>query len=227
MELERGDQVRDGAVEKTYLALLKGRWSLGKKRIDAPLKTNIRQGGERMVKVDVAGKDAASKPRVALDIVSRLKMDGIIGTAVAEALGVLGLSKGSVAAVRAGLGGWQAPWKSRAKPGPKEGEAATDGGDDDASDATRDLEDPAAKKEDPDAKTEDPAPKAPAAPKMPDGAALQKIADSLLGLMERPVPARLTVVREQLGAALSPLVPEWPAINKELVALEMKLMHQA
>jgi len=52
--------LREGEVEKTYLALLKGRWSLGKKRIDAPLKTNIRQGGERMVKVDVAGKDAAS-----------------------------------------------------------------------------------------------------------------------------------------------------------------------
>jgi 23S rRNA pseudouridine955/2504/2580 synthase len=52
--------LREGKVEKTYLALLKGRWSLGKKRIDAPLKTNIRQGGERMVKVDVAGKDAAS-----------------------------------------------------------------------------------------------------------------------------------------------------------------------
>jgi 23S rRNA pseudouridine955/2504/2580 synthase len=52
--------LREGQVEKTYLALLKGRWSLGKKRIDAPLKTNIRQGGERMVKVDVAGKDAAS-----------------------------------------------------------------------------------------------------------------------------------------------------------------------
>ena len=52
--------LREGKVEKTYLALLKGRWSLGKKRIDAPLKTNMRQGGERMVKVDVAGKDAAS-----------------------------------------------------------------------------------------------------------------------------------------------------------------------
>ena len=52
--------LREGEVEKTYLALLKGRWALGKKRIDAPLKTNIRQGGERMVKVDVAGKGAAS-----------------------------------------------------------------------------------------------------------------------------------------------------------------------
>jgi 23S rRNA pseudouridine955/2504/2580 synthase len=52
--------LRDGAVEKTYLALLKGRWTLGKKRIDAPLKTNLRQGGERVVKVHVEGKDAAS-----------------------------------------------------------------------------------------------------------------------------------------------------------------------
>jgi 23S rRNA pseudouridine955/2504/2580 synthase len=63
--------LREGEVEKTYLALLKGRWSLGKKRIDAPLKTNIRQGGERMVKVDVAGKDAASTFRPVLDFGAR------------------------------------------------------------------------------------------------------------------------------------------------------------
>jgi 23S rRNA pseudouridine955/2504/2580 synthase len=52
--------LRDGLVEKTYLALLKGRWTLGRKRIDAPLRTNLRQGGERMVKVDAGGRDAAS-----------------------------------------------------------------------------------------------------------------------------------------------------------------------
>jgi len=52
--------LRNGEVDKTYLALVKGRWTLGRKTIDAPLKTNIRQGGERMVKVDIEGRDSAS-----------------------------------------------------------------------------------------------------------------------------------------------------------------------
>ena len=52
--------LRDGEVSKVYQALLRGKWGLGKKRIDAPLKTNLRQGGERVVKVHVEGKDAAS-----------------------------------------------------------------------------------------------------------------------------------------------------------------------
>jgi 23S rRNA pseudouridine955/2504/2580 synthase len=52
--------LREGEVSKSYLALLKGRWDLGRKRIDVPLKTNLRQGGERMVKVHVEGKSAAS-----------------------------------------------------------------------------------------------------------------------------------------------------------------------
>jgi len=52
--------LREGEVDKTYLALLKGRWTLGRKTIDAPLKTNLRQGGERVVKVHVEGKQAAS-----------------------------------------------------------------------------------------------------------------------------------------------------------------------
>jgi 23S rRNA pseudouridine955/2504/2580 synthase len=52
--------LREGAVSKSYLALLEGRWQLGRKLIDAPLKTNLRQGGERVVKVHVEGKAASS-----------------------------------------------------------------------------------------------------------------------------------------------------------------------
>jgi 23S rRNA pseudouridine955/2504/2580 synthase len=52
--------LRDGAVDKTYLALLAGRWTLGRKRIDAPLATHHRQGGERTVTVHAAGKPSAS-----------------------------------------------------------------------------------------------------------------------------------------------------------------------
>jgi 23S rRNA pseudouridine955/2504/2580 synthase len=57
--------LRDGeGFEKRYLALLKGSWQLGKKRIDAPLRTDLRVGGERTVKVAPAGKAAASDFRV-------------------------------------------------------------------------------------------------------------------------------------------------------------------
>lgn len=52
--------LREGKVEKRYLALLKGRWTLGRKQVSAPLKTNLRQGGERVVKVHEDGKKAAS-----------------------------------------------------------------------------------------------------------------------------------------------------------------------
>jgi 23S rRNA pseudouridine955/2504/2580 synthase len=52
--------LREGRVEKRYLALVKGKWELGKKRIDAPLRTDIRVGGERTVKAHETGKEAVS-----------------------------------------------------------------------------------------------------------------------------------------------------------------------
>lgn len=52
--------MRDGLVEKGYLALLKGPWDLGKKRIDVPLNTEGRVGGERTVRVQAGGKSAIS-----------------------------------------------------------------------------------------------------------------------------------------------------------------------
>ncbi len=50
--------LREGRVEKHYLALVRGQWQLGSKWIDAPLKTNTRRSGERHVTVDTAGKKA-------------------------------------------------------------------------------------------------------------------------------------------------------------------------
>lgn len=55
--------IREGALEKRYLALLEGRWELGRKRIDAPLRTDLRVGGERTVKVDPKGKASLSEFR--------------------------------------------------------------------------------------------------------------------------------------------------------------------
>jgi 23S rRNA pseudouridine955/2504/2580 synthase len=52
--------MRDGQVEKKYLALVKGKWELGAKRIDVPLRTDIRVGGERTVKAHASGKEAVS-----------------------------------------------------------------------------------------------------------------------------------------------------------------------
>ena len=52
--------LRERVMQKTYLALVCGRWALGHKTIDLPLKTNIKQGGERMVRVHSEGQAAQS-----------------------------------------------------------------------------------------------------------------------------------------------------------------------
>ncbi len=56
--------MREDAFDKRYLALLKGKWELGAKLIDAPLNTEARVGGERTVRVDPRGKAAASQFKV-------------------------------------------------------------------------------------------------------------------------------------------------------------------
>jgi 23S rRNA pseudouridine955/2504/2580 synthase len=53
--------LREGAVQKSYLTLVAGRWSSGQKNIDAPLRTDLRVGGERTVKVDARGKAAVTE----------------------------------------------------------------------------------------------------------------------------------------------------------------------
>jgi 23S rRNA pseudouridine955/2504/2580 synthase len=52
--------LREDGFEKRYLALLQGKWDLGQKRIDAPLRTDTRVGGERTVRVAAAGKASVS-----------------------------------------------------------------------------------------------------------------------------------------------------------------------
>jgi 23S rRNA pseudouridine955/2504/2580 synthase len=56
-------QLREGAFEKRYLALLKGRWELGAKRLDLPLRTDTRVNGERTVRVHASGKPSVSEFR--------------------------------------------------------------------------------------------------------------------------------------------------------------------
>jgi 23S rRNA pseudouridine955/2504/2580 synthase len=55
--------LREGQVDKRYLALVKGYWPEGTSAIDAPLVTH-RVGGEARVKVDESGKEARSHFRV-------------------------------------------------------------------------------------------------------------------------------------------------------------------
>jgi 23S rRNA pseudouridine955/2504/2580 synthase len=54
----------DGGIAKRYLALLVGRMPDGVMSVDAPLHVGLRQGGERHVQVDPAGKPSLSHFRV-------------------------------------------------------------------------------------------------------------------------------------------------------------------
>jgi 23S rRNA pseudouridine955/2504/2580 synthase len=53
-------QLREGTTEKLYLTLVCGTWNLGQKRIELPLATDERRGGERHVAVRGHGQVAVS-----------------------------------------------------------------------------------------------------------------------------------------------------------------------
>jgi 23S rRNA pseudouridine955/2504/2580 synthase len=55
--------LREGRFDKGYLALVKGHWNLGRKRLTAPLRTDLRVHGERTVRVHPGGKPAVSEFR--------------------------------------------------------------------------------------------------------------------------------------------------------------------
>ena len=55
---ELQDRQRAGAIEKRYTALLVGRTRKGTWRVDQPLRKNTLKSGERIVRVDPAGKPA-------------------------------------------------------------------------------------------------------------------------------------------------------------------------
>jgi 23S rRNA pseudouridine955/2504/2580 synthase len=52
--------MRTDGFEKRYLVLVKGKWDLGAKRIDVPLRTDTRVGGERTVRPGASGKASVS-----------------------------------------------------------------------------------------------------------------------------------------------------------------------
>jgi len=55
--------LRTEGFEKRYLALVRGKWELGAKRIDVPLRTDTRVGGERTVRAAASGKPSVSEFR--------------------------------------------------------------------------------------------------------------------------------------------------------------------
>jgi 23S rRNA pseudouridine955/2504/2580 synthase len=55
--------LREDGFEKRYLTLVRGKWDLGAKRIDVPLRTDTRVGGERTVRAAASGKRSVSEFR--------------------------------------------------------------------------------------------------------------------------------------------------------------------
>lgn len=53
--------IREGRVEKRYLALIEGALPKSRLTVDAPLRKSVLQGGERMVRVDPEGKESRSR----------------------------------------------------------------------------------------------------------------------------------------------------------------------
>lgn len=58
------EALRGDGVDKRYHALVRGHWPAAKKQIQAPLMKNNLRSGERMVEVNVEGKDALTEFRV-------------------------------------------------------------------------------------------------------------------------------------------------------------------
>jgi len=54
-------EIREGRVEKRYLALVDGTLAQARMVVDAPLRKSVLQGGERMVRVDPEGKPSRSR----------------------------------------------------------------------------------------------------------------------------------------------------------------------
>lgn len=55
------EQLREGTMDKRYLALLKGKWKGTGRWVDAPLLKNVVRSGERLVFVDEKGKHARTQ----------------------------------------------------------------------------------------------------------------------------------------------------------------------
>jgi 23S rRNA pseudouridine955/2504/2580 synthase len=55
------EQLRAATMTKRYLALVRGPWQGASRSVEAALRKNLLQGGERVVRVDEAGKEALTR----------------------------------------------------------------------------------------------------------------------------------------------------------------------
>lgn len=54
------EQLRENQTDKKYLALVRGKWKGGSRRVNAPLRKNVLSSGERVVRVSDDGKESLS-----------------------------------------------------------------------------------------------------------------------------------------------------------------------
>ena len=73
--LELQQAMQRNNIEKRYIALAKGRWPKGKNTINAPLRKNTLQSGERMVRVDVSGKASVTHFKILQQFSSATLLD--------------------------------------------------------------------------------------------------------------------------------------------------------
>jgi len=73
--LELQQAMQRNNIEKRYVALAKGRWPKGKNTINAPLRKNTLQSGERMVRVDVSGKASVTHFKILQQFPSATLLD--------------------------------------------------------------------------------------------------------------------------------------------------------
>jgi 23S rRNA pseudouridine955/2504/2580 synthase len=76
-----GNVANNKRLEKRYLALVKGRWRYGERRIKKNLNTNARRHGERHVSIDSNGSYAASivRPVTVSNIASLVEVSLLTG----------------------------------------------------------------------------------------------------------------------------------------------------
>ena len=73
--------LRNGEIQKRYLAIVKGPWQAGERRVDKPLDKNVLRSGERIVRVNEDGKTAISifKPMSVRSKASLMEVDILTG----------------------------------------------------------------------------------------------------------------------------------------------------
>lgn len=74
------EQMKKGLIEKHYLTLVKGKWPKGKRTVNAPLKKSLLTSGERIVRVDVEGKNAVTHFKIRSTLASSTLLEVALET---------------------------------------------------------------------------------------------------------------------------------------------------